>query len=46
MGKRVANVAAETRQLLGMMHAENNQQLFLDFFSGAATGPAHQEAAS
>lgn len=34
MGKRVAHVAADTRQLLGMMHAENNQQLFLDFFGG------------
>ncbi|MGI4867596.1 MAG: FAD-dependent oxidoreductase [Janthinobacterium lividum] len=36
MGKRVAVVAAETRQLLAMMHAENNQQLFVDFFTGIA----------
>jgi 2-polyprenyl-6-methoxyphenol hydroxylase-like FAD-dependent oxidoreductase len=35
MGKRVALVAAETQQLLEMMHADNNQQLFLDFFTGA-----------
>ena len=36
MSKRVAVVAAETRQLLEMMHAKNNQQLFMDFFGGAA----------
>lgn len=41
MGERVANVAAETRQLLAMMHAANNQQLFLDFFAGAPNSPAH-----
>ena len=35
MAKRVAIVAVETRQLLEMMHAENNQQLFLDFFMGS-----------
>lgn len=37
MGKRVADVAVETRQLLGMMHAKNNQQIFLDFFNGTTT---------
>jgi len=46
MGKRVARVAAETRQLLDMMHADNNQQLFLDFFGGGAAEPARSEAAS
>lgn len=34
MNQRVAIVAADTRQLLDMMHAKNNQQLFLDFFGG------------
>jgi len=43
MGERVANVAAETRQLLAMMHAENNQQLFLDFFADVTTTPVHLE---
>jgi 2-polyprenyl-6-methoxyphenol hydroxylase-like FAD-dependent oxidoreductase len=46
MGKRVVNVAADTQQLLEMMHAENNQQLFLDFFTEAAASSTHPEAAS
>ncbi len=46
MGKRVANVAIETRQLLEMMHASNNQQLFLDFFTGATPTLIHPEEAS
>lgn len=36
MGTRVAEVAVETRQLLDMMQAANNQQLFFDFFSAGA----------
>ena len=46
MGKRVAQVAADTRQLLEMMHAENNQQLFLDFFGSVAAAHTHPEATS
>lgn len=34
MGNRLADVATTTRQLLEIMLAENNQQLFLAFFDG------------
>ena len=46
MGQRVAVVATETRQLLEMMRAENNQQLFLDFFASVPAPPTRPETAS
>jgi 2-polyprenyl-6-methoxyphenol hydroxylase-like FAD-dependent oxidoreductase len=43
MHSRMAGVTADTWQLLEMMHAENNQQLFLAFFTGAAPDAARPE---
>lgn len=46
MATRMVGVVDETRQLLEMMHAENNQQIFLEFLGGGTATPSRPETAN